>query len=106
MGRRKAARPDLALPKVGPQVSPVGLAQGLREFNGTVGVNLPEDEKEVIKEVPAKVDGVVVGVAQIYNDGSVSVVLNEDAPADKIEKIGGLAGEYGFSIGEIFDGPS
>ena len=124
MGRRKANRPDLALPKVGPRVNPRGLASRVRqtpifqalqagagpnvEFTDEavvgMGLALESDEKEVIKEVPAKVDGVVVGVAQIYSDGSVGIVLDKDAPEDKIAKIGGVAAEYGFSIGEVFDG--
>jgi hypothetical protein len=124
MGRRKANRPDLALPKVGPRVNPRGLAKRVRqtplfqalqagagpnvEFTDEavigMGVELDADEKEVIKEVPAKVDGVEVGIAQIYNDGSVGIVLNKDAPADKIAKLGGIAGEYGYSIGDFIDG--
>lgn len=107
MSRRKAARPDLALPRVGPAVSSVGLAQGdLSGYFRTVGVNLPADEKEVIKEVPAKVDGVVVGTAMIYNDGSVDFIFDEDAPQDKLDKIKAEAGKIGYSIGGITDGPS
>lgn len=95
MSRRRANRPELSIVREGvPTVNPVGIASA---------VNLPADEKKVIKEVPAKVDGIVVGVAQIYDDGSVNVVLNEDAPKEQIEKIGGLASSYGFSIGDIFD---
>lgn len=94
MSSRKARRPELSIVREGvPTVSPVGLT-------------LPQDEKAVVKEVPAKVDGIVVGIAQIYDDGSVGVILNEDAPKEQIDKIGGLAGQYGFSIGDIFDGPT
>lgn len=126
MSRRKAKRPELALPKVGPRVQPRGLIrrhetgsgflqEAMRAAAGPnaeipdstfekMGISLNSDEKEIIKEVPAKVDGVIVGTAQIYNDGSCSVVLHEDAPKDLIDKIGGIAGEYGFTIGELFDG--
>lgn len=95
MSRRRANRPELSIVREGvPTVNPVGIAST---------VNLPSDEKAIIKEVPAKVDGIVVGVAQIYDDGSVGIVLDEDAPEEQIKKIGGLASSYGFSIGDVFD---
>lgn len=124
MSRRKAARPDLALPKVGPRVNARGLASKVRqtplfqalqagagpnvEFTDEavvgMGLALDSDEKAVIKEVPAKVDGVVVGVAQIYDDGSVGIVLDEDAPKEQIDKLGDITKEFGYSIGDFVDG--
>jgi hypothetical protein len=65
-------------------------------------VDLPPDEKVVIKEVPAKVDGIVVGIAQIYDDGSVGVLVDENAPKDKLDKIRATAGEVGYSLVEDF----
>lgn len=97
MSRRKANRPDLALPEANPLVNTLGFAKR---------VGLEPDEKVIIKEVPAKVDGVVVGIAQLYDDGSWGVVLDEDAPKEQIEKIGGLAAEYGFSLPEVLNGSS
>lgn len=107
MSRRKANRPDLALPRVGPQVSPVGLAQGdLSGYYRSVGVTLPDDEKEVIKEVPAKgPSGIVVGKALIYNDGSVDFIFDEDADPEEMAKINAEAGKFGYSIGGL-DGSS
>lgn len=54
---------------------------------GIRNVEIPDVEAEVIKEVPAKVDGVVVGVARIYDDGTVDVVMDTDAPEWAVEKI-------------------
>lgn len=98
MASRKARRPELSIVREGvPTVNPVGLASA---------VSLESDEKEIIKELPAKVDGIVVGTAQIYDDGTVGVILDEDAPEEQIAKIRGMTGQYGYSIGDFFDGPS
>lgn len=64
----------------------------------TETVNIPDDELMVIKEVPAKVDGTVVGVAQIYDDGSVGVVLDEDAPEWALDKIKSEASMVGYQL--------
>lgn len=98
MSSRKARNPRLSLVRPGvPAVNPVGIA-------GRLGmIDIPADEKEVIKEVPAKVDGIVVGVAHIYNDGSVNVVLDENAPQEQIDKLGNMAKGIGYSIGDFFD---
>lgn len=98
MSARKARRPELSIVREGvPTVDAVGIAHA---------VGLESDEKAIINEVPAKVDGVVVGVAQIYDDGSVGIVLDESAPAEQIDKLRGMAGEFGYSIGDFFDGAS
>lgn len=78
MGNRKRAkRPSLRLRRT--QVPELGPA---------AQVTAPSDEKVVIKEVPAKVDGTVVGTAFIYEDGSIDFTIDDDAPQwakDKIE---------------------
>lgn len=67
---------------------------------GVINVDIPDDEKVVAKEVPAKVDGVVVGTAQIYEDGTTSVIIDNDAPQWAKDKIYNTAGEVGYySIG-------
>lgn len=69
-----------------------------------VKFNLPEDEKEIIKEVPAKVDGTEVGIAQIYSDGTVGVIINDDAPQWAKDKIQLEADKLGYTIGGMPDG--
>jgi hypothetical protein len=59
-------------------------------------VDAPDDEKELLKEVPAKADGVVIGKALIYDDGSVDVIYDADAPADAIAKVEALQNEMSF----------
>lgn len=92
MSKKKAKRPDLKLvvDNQGPQVANVGLA---------MTINVPNDEKVIVKEVDAKVDGTVVGKAQIYEDGTVGVILDDDAPEELVEKIRGTADQFGYSIG-------
>lgn len=96
MSSRKARRPELSIVREGvPTVDAVGIAHA---------VGLEADEKVVIKEVPAKVDGMVVGVAQIYDDGSVGVVLDPNAPEEALAILGGISKEFGYSIGDFIDG--
>jgi hypothetical protein len=47
-------------------------------------LELPTDEKVVIKEVPAKVDGVIVGTAYIHDDGTVAIKYKIRATADEV----------------------
>lgn len=96
MSRRKASRPELSIVREGmPVVNPMGVA---------LTIETP-DEKVVVKEVPAKVDGVVVGTAQIYDDGTVGVVLDlENAPAEALERLGDITKGVGYSIGDFFEG--
>lgn len=72
---------------------------------GFASVNIPNDEEVIAKEVPCKVDGIEVGIAQIYESGRIGVILNDDAPPHLIEKIRGDAEKLGYSIGGI-DGSS
>ena len=43
-----------------------------------LGIAPPPDEKEVLKEVPAKVGDEVVGKAILYSDGTTDVIFNDD----------------------------
>lgn len=90
MSSKKAKKPWLRLIGRGPQVDQYGLAKN---------VTLEPDEMVVIKEVPAKVDGTVVGTAQIYEDGSVGVIIDDDAPQWAKDKIQSEADKLGYSIG-------
>lgn len=94
MSSRKAKKPWLSLVGKVP-VESLGLA---------TNITLPSDEKEVIKEVPAKVDGTVVGTAQIYDDGTVGVIIDDDAPQWAKDKIQAEADMLGYSIGTDADG--
>jgi hypothetical protein len=94
MSSKKAKKPWLKL--VGshetyPPISNIGVASRM---------DIPSDEKVVVKEVPAKVDGTVVGTAQIYEDGAVGVIIDDDAPQWAKDKIQGEADKLGYSIPE------
>jgi hypothetical protein len=102
MGRKKPKRPDLRLDETHGSnkvlqgyedvvVAPVGLA---------MSINAPSADKIIIKEVPAKVDGLEIGIAQIYEDGSVSLIINDDAPQWAKDKIDATADAFGYTIGE------
>lgn len=95
MGRRKARKPWLRL--VGKADMP---RHTIVDWAGIADqVRIPSDEKVIIKEVPAKVDGVIVGEAQIYEDGTVGVIIFDDAPQWAKDKIQAEADKIGFSIG-------
>lgn len=51
-------------------------------------------EPELLKTVPAKVDGVVIGDAELYDDGSVQIIISEDAPAEAVAKYKAMADEF------------
>lgn len=93
MSSRKANRPDLRLVQGDERLPP------LVKNMGMASVGIPDDEEVIVKEVPAKVDGVVVGTAQIYESGRIGVIINDDAPPHLIEKIKLEAGMLGYSIG-------
>ena len=93
MSSRKAKRPDLRLVGKDERLPP------LVQHMGMASVGIPDDEEVIVKEVPAKVDGVVVGTAQIYESGRIGVIINDDAPPHLIEKIKADAGKLGYSIG-------
>lgn len=63
-------------------------------------VEAPDDSKVLLKTVPAKVDGEVVGDALLYDDGSVDVILNRDISEEAKNKLNAAASELaGYSIG-------
>lgn len=101
MGKRQRARKErrnlkLVVSNRGKKISASGMIKK---------VTLPDDEKELLKTVPAKVDGVVVGEAYLYDDGSVDFVLDKDADPEKLKKIHDTAEEFGYMIGGD-DGPT
>ena len=69
-----------------------------------VVAKLPNYEKVVLKEVPAKVDGLVVGTAVIYEDGTSDVILYDDIPDEARQKILGAIIESGYSQESESDG--
>lgn len=62
-------------------------------------VDAPDSDKTVLKTVPAKVDGVTVGEAILYDDGSVDIMVSDDAPQWAVEKIKATEREFGYSMG-------
>jgi hypothetical protein len=94
MSKKKAKKPWLRL--VGdissyPEVQAMGIAKR---------IDIPDDEKIIVKEIPAKVDGVIVGTAQIYEDGTVGAIIDDDAPQWAKDKIQSEADQLGYSIPE------
>lgn len=96
MGKKKASRPEL---RIG--------------YKGDVErVNCPDDEKELLKEVPAKIkwadipnidreDEEVVGRTLIYTDHSFDVIYDFEAMSDDAKKLLGYYQQTGpYSIGE------
>ena len=71
-------------------------------------VSMPKDEKTVLKEVPAKIDGEIVGRAILFDDGSYDLVLNknlsESAKAKISNTVTAFSEETGasFSISDVF----
>lgn len=91
MGNRKKIKKPWLRRKSGPTHPETGRVQF---------VQAPPDEKVVLKEVPAKVDGTVVGTALIYDDGTFGVIIDEDAPQWAKDKIEMTKQEYAnYSIG-------
>lgn len=90
MSKHKAKKPWLRLKGGETSVKSTGIA---------VRLALPSDEQVVVREVPAKVDGEVVGIAQIYEDGTVGVLVYDDCPQYLKDKIQAEADLLGYSIG-------
>lgn len=68
-------------------------------FSGMIEkVDVPDEQKELLKQVPAKVDGTVVGVANLYDDGSVDVIMDEDAPQWAVDKIKATEKEFAYYL--------
>lgn len=54
---------------------------------GMAQLKAPIDEKVLLKEVPAMVDDMVVGKALLFDDGSVDVIWDRDAPEAAKQRI-------------------
>lgn len=57
-------------------------------------VRPPDEEKVLLKEVPAVVDDVVVGRTLIYDDRSVDVIYNDDIDPEAKAKIDEVTEQY------------
>lgn len=60
-------------------------------------LDLQEDEKVVVKVVPAKVDGEIVGETYLYDDGSFDMHLADDISTEAMMKLE----EFGLSSGTL-----
>lgn len=78
MGNRRRPKNPLAAIKGRVQVDKKGMANL---------VVMPSDEKEVIKTVPAKVNGETVGECDILDDGTVDIRLYENVSDDARKQI-------------------
>lgn len=56
-------------------------------------VTPPNNEKELLKTVPLKADGVVIGIAHLYDDGTVDCIVDEAADPEAIAKVRALEGQ-------------
>jgi len=65
-----------------------------------IQVSIPESEKTLLKEVPAKIDGDEVGVAYIYDDGSVDIVYDNRLTEEHRAKIEGTMKDLRVSMRE------
>ena len=90
-------------------INSMGLARKVEDADllGNLGaeqVIIPDDEVEVIKEVPAVVthpdtnEKVTVGTAFIHSDRSVAIKYDEDAPEWALDLIKATAQEVGYSL--------
>lgn len=95
--------PNMGLPDTDKlAIDPIGIA---------MAINAPRADKVVYAEKPAvvfQIDGdqstkTEIGTAYIYEDGTVDIIVDEDAPQWAKDKISGNAGEYGYTIGAKLD---
>jgi hypothetical protein len=92
--RRKAIKADV-MGTLGPEIDQFGLAKQ---------VTVPDDEVQVIKEVPAVVthpetgEKAEVGIAFIHDDGSVAIRYSEDAPEWALKYIKHTADKVGYNL--------
>lgn len=75
------------------------------EIFGGVPIPAEDDVPQIIKTVPAKHKGVVVGVANIYDDGMVDIKFDDDAPQWALDEIKATTDQM-TQKGYSFDGPS
>ncbi len=93
--RRRKALQRVLEGSLGPEIDQYGLAKT---------VTAPEDEVEVIKEVPAVVthpetnEKVTVGTAYIHSDRSVAIKYDEDAPEWALKYIKHTADMVGYNL--------
>jgi hypothetical protein len=59
-----------------------------------------EDGDELLKIVPAKANGIEVGIAYMWDDGSISVKLDENADPEALALIKATEQEVGYSLEE------
>lgn len=67
--------------------------------DGAVNLDIPPEEKEVLKTVPAKVGDEVVGDAVIYNDGTTDIILNDDISEKAKAKMGDVVMAFNKETG-------
>lgn len=65
-------------------------------------VKLPDDDKVVLKKVPAKVDGEVIGEAVLYEDGTSDIIINDDLSDEIREKLKGVVVAFNKETGANF----
>lgn len=96
MGKRQQARKERRNRKRGPKFVASGLVRK---------VVVPDEEKVLIKTVPANVDmedgnpKVEVGQALLYDDGSVDIIISPNADPAAVAMIKGAEQTFGYTMG-------
>lgn len=90
MSKPKAARPDL---RISGRAAKPG-REHRRKVLEAQQVGIPEDEKEVIKIVPATINGQTIGEAIIYDDGSTDIKVSPDADPELIAVLRGELNDF------------
>ena len=93
MSKRKAKKPWLSLRN---QRDPKRIAKA-KQALAAQQVDIPEDEKELLKVVDAKVNGERIGDALLYNDGSVDIKIDEDADPALVEVLRGELNDFNIA---------
>lgn len=67
-------------------------------------IKMPDDDKVVLKKVPAMVDGVEIGEAVLFDDGTSTVILkpDEEIPDNIKEKLKGVVVAFNQETGANF----
>jgi len=65
-------------------------------------IQIPDDEKEVLKIVDATVNGARIGDAVLYDDGSVDIRLDKDADPELVAVLQGEISDFNIDHGSDF----
>lgn len=70
--------------------------------NNEMEIKMPDDDKVVLKKVPAKIGEEVVGEAVLFEDGSSTVILNDDISDEARAKLNDVVVAFNAEHGAAF----